>query len=170
MLLLPGQPSYPELLLETRGKGKINNEMRAELNPVVAQASIALWSKHRPDARLRSITGTYNCVGMVVASRRTWVDPEDLLRILREDGYRPLASEADTRFGDIVVYRDQKGDVSHVGIVVRKNPYNPENPRDVLVILSKWGHEGEYEHDATHVPMVFGKPAEYWSDRKGVAP
>ena len=170
MLLRPGQSSYPELLLETRGKKKVANEMRPDLIPAVAAASKALWKQQRPQAMLRSMTGTYNCVGMVVASRRTWVDTDDLLRILREDGYRLLANEAETEKGDVVVYRDQKGDVSHVGIVVRKNPYNPENPKDVLVVLSKWGAEGEYEHDASYVPLLCGKPVEYWTDRKGVTP
>jgi hypothetical protein len=104
---------------------------------------------------------------MVVASRRTWVDPGDLLRILAEDGYRKLRGEAEAEFGDVVVYRDDSNDVCHAGVVVRKNLYDPGNPRDILVVLSKWGHEGEYEHDATYVPVFCGRPAEYWTDRKG---
>ena len=168
MLLRPGEPSYPELLLETRGKGKVQNQMRPELHPVVAKASIDERKKDRPDAKLRSFTGVYNCVGMVVASRRTWVDTDDLLRILKEDGYRQLNSEVETRCGDLVVYRDRQGEVSHVAIVVRKNLYDPQNPKDTLVVLSKWGAEGEYEHDASYVPVLCGKPAEYWTDRKGV--
>jgi hypothetical protein len=58
--------------------------------------------------------------------------------------------------------------VVHVGIVVRKNLFDPENPRDTLVVLSKWGHEGEYEHDASEVPVLCGRPVEFWTDRKGV--
>jgi hypothetical protein len=52
------------------------------------------------------------------------------------------------------ILRDNSGEVSHAGIVVGKNLYNPEAPRDTLVVLSKWGDEGEYEHDATDVPLV----------------
>src|SRR5437879_8968690 len=123
-----GARLFPELLLETRTKGKINNEMRPELNPVTRAASVDLWKRERPNARLRSITGTYNCIGLIVASRRTWVDPGDLLRVLKEDGYRKLPGEAEAEFGDIVVHRDHAGEVCHAGIVIRKNLYDPANP------------------------------------------
>lgn len=157
----------PSLEIETRARWKIPNEMRQELLAVVLRASLDIWSKARPDARLRSLTGTYNCIGMVVANRRTWVDPEHLLRILRDDGFRRLASEAEATTGDVVVYRSDDGEVCHAGIVLRKNLYDPEAPRDTLVVLSKWGAEGEYEHDASDVPLLCGQPAEYWTDRKG---
>jgi len=75
----------------------------------------------------------------------------------------PGAAEA--QFGDVVVYR-KDGEISHVGIVARKNLYIPDDPQDPLVILSKWGQIGEYEHDLTDVPYLLGKPAEYWTDRK----
>jgi hypothetical protein len=162
--------SYPSLLVETRRAWRIPNEMRPELHPAVLAASLGIWKKAKPNARFRSITGTYNCIGMVVASRRTWVDPEHLLRILQEDGYRQLASEAETQFGDVVIYRDSAREVSHAGLVVGKNLYDPDNPRDALVVLSKWGHEGEYEHDASDVPPFCGLPAEFWTDRKGGPP
>lgn len=140
--------------------------MRPELPVVVRNASVALWQKSKPNARLRSITGTYNCIGMVVASRRTWVDPEYLLQILREDGYRQLTSEAEAGYGDVVVYRDAANEVCHAGIVIRKQLYDPATPKDTLVVLSKWGAEGEYEHDASDVPPLCGRPAKYWTDRK----
>jgi len=153
--------------METRGRWKIPNQMRPELHPVIRDESVAIWKTAKPDARLRSISGTYNCIGMVVASRRTWVDPDDLLRVLQDDGYRKLEGESQARLGDVVVYRDMAGEVSHTGIVVGKNVYDPENRRDTLVVLSKWGHEGEYEHDASNVPLLCGLPSEYWTDRKG---
>lgn len=162
--------SYPALLIETRQSWKIPNEMRPELHPAVLAASLAIWKQAKPNAKLRSITGTYNCIGMIVAARRTWADPEHLLRILQEDGYRKLASAVEAQFGDVVVYRDSTNEVSHAGMVVRKNLYDPNYPRDILVVLSKWGHEGEYEHDASDVPALCGKPAEYWTDRKGIPP
>jgi hypothetical protein len=140
--------------------------MRPELHPAVRAESLAIWKRAKPNARFRSITGTYNCIGLLVASRRTWVDPGDLLRIMTEDGCRKLAGEAEAKFGDVVVYRDGAGEVSHAGMVVGKNLYDPEKPRDTLVVLSKWGHEGEYEHDASDVPLLCGKPTEYWTDRK----
>lgn len=156
------------MLLQTRGKWKVPNELTPELLPPVRDASLALWKRERPNARLRSITGTYNCIGMVVASRRTWVEPEHLLRVLQEDGYIKLAGEAEARVGDVVAYRDDANEVCHAGIVWRKNLYDPQNPtRDTLAVLSKWGREGEYEHEAADLPYLCGKPAEYWTDRKG---
>ena len=167
MLLRPGQPAYPSLLLETRARWQIPNEMRPDLNPVVRAESIRIWRENRPNARLRSITGTYNCIGLIVASRRTWVDPGDLLRVLTDDGYRRLRGEAEAELGDVVVYRDHAREVCHAGIVVRKNLYDPTNPGEALVVLSKWGQEGEYEHDASDVPELCGQPVEFWTDRKG---
>jgi hypothetical protein len=156
----------PSLLIETRAKWRIPNEMRLESSEVFFRESVRIWRAARPNARLRSLTSTYNCIGLVVACRRAWVDPEDLLRVLQDDGYRRLLGEAEAQAGDVVVYRNDHGEVCHAGIVVRKNLYNPENRKDTLVVLSKWGAEGEYEHDASDVPVFCGHPSEYWTDRK----
>jgi hypothetical protein len=64
------------------------------------------------------------------------------------------------------VYRDSHGDVSHVGIVNRKNLFDPQNQRDPLEVLSKWGAEGEYFHDMNDVHSWLGKPAEYWTEMR----
>jgi hypothetical protein len=166
VILFPGrnEVNYPSLALETRKAWAIPNEMRPESDPVFLQASVDLWKRAKPDIRLRSITSVYNCIGMVVASRRTWVDLEHLLRILKDDGCQKLPGEAEAQFGDVVVYR-YHGDVCHAGIVVGRNLYNPEKPKDALIVLSKWGKEGEYEHDASDVPIFCGIPSEYWTDR-----
>ncbi len=42
------------------------------------------------------------------------------------------------------------------------------HPGDPLTVLSKWGGEGEYMHDMSDVPELFGTPAEFWTHRKGV--
>src|SRR5688572_17421766 len=109
------------LLLQTRARWQIPNELRPERNPEALRAAIAIIRGFNPDAILRSITATYNCVGMVVASRRTWVDPEHLVRILLEDGYRRLNRQEEAELGDVVIYHDHNGAACHVGIVVRKN-------------------------------------------------
>lgn len=154
------------IIIQTRMGWSIPNAIRQERPPVALQASRELFAELRPGARLRSLTATYNCIGMVVACRRTWVDTEHLLRVLREDGYRRLSGESQVEQGDVVVYRDDSGDVSHVGIVLRKKLYNPNQPGDTLVVVSKWGADGEYEHDVNDVPPLLGHPAEYWTDRK----
>jgi hypothetical protein len=105
---------------------------------------------------------------MVVATRRTWVDPEHLARILKDDGYRRLPREEDTDLGDVVVYHDDEGSACHVGIVVRKNLLVPGGDQELLTVLSKWGADGEYIHAASRVPGYLGRPAEFWTDRRSV--
>jgi hypothetical protein len=168
MLLRAGEPDYPQLALQTRLGRNIRNEVRPEPNPAMLRASVSLWRERLPNARLRSSTGTYNCIGMIVASRRTWVDPGDLLQILKDDGYIKLSSDSEAEYGDVVVYHGKEG-VCHAGLVVGKNVFDPSNQRDTLVVLSKWGQEGEYVHDARDVPALCGIPSEYWTDRKGVS-
>lgn len=156
------------LLLETRARWQIPNETRPERPAVALAESIRILGEAFPDARLRSITAVYNCVGLVVASRRTWADPEHLIRVLREDGYRRLGGAAEAEPGDVVAYHDPDGEVCHVGIVVQKNLALPGTPTDSLKVLSKWGADGEYVHDLSRVPYLLGIPAEFWTDRRGV--
>jgi hypothetical protein len=157
-----------ELLLQTRTKGKIPNELRPERPKIALDASVELWKNYRPDALLRSLTATYNCIGLVVASRRAWVDPEHLLRVLQEDGYTKLTKAAEAQKGDVVVYRDDDGEVCHAGIVVGKNILTEGGKQDALRVLSKWGADGEYEHDLSYVPALLGKAVEFWTDRRNV--
>jgi hypothetical protein len=137
--------------------------------PIAAlKAAVDLIRELFPEARLRSITGTYNCVGLVAASRRTWVDPEHIVKILTDDGYRQLPRPEDAEAGDVVVYHDPAGEPCHVGIVVTKNLAVAGESRDLLTVLSKWGADGEYLHDLTKLPSVLGRPAQYWTDRRSV--
>ena len=84
------------------------------------------------------------------------------------DGYRRLAGEVEVEFGDLVVYEDDDGEVTHVGIVIGKNVLTPGSSRDVLRVLSKWGGDGEYLHDLSDVPQVYGRAAAFWTDRRNV--
>jgi hypothetical protein len=77
---------------------------------------------HRPAARLRSITATYNCPGMVFASRRTCIDPMHLSRRLLDDGYRLLKPCEAARPGDVVVYKNKIKEPVHVGVAIEANP------------------------------------------------
>ena len=156
------------LWLQSRSKGLIPNELRPERNPAALKASVELLRGLFPEARFRSITATYNCVGMIVASQRTWVDPADLIRVLREDGYRKLNGPEESDLGDVVIYHDDSGTPCHVGLVVRKNLLLAGGQEDLLTVLSKWGADGEYIHGASCVPIYLGTPAEYWTDRRMV--
>jgi hypothetical protein len=161
-------PGDPPLRIETRARWPIPNEFRREQNHVALKGAIELWDELLPNARFRSISAIYNCVGMVVAHRRSWAFPSDLHKVFRDDGFRRLGGPHESEIGDVVVYADDKGDVCHVGIVVSKNLVtDPQNPGDPLKVLSKWGAMGEYVHDMSYVPELLGKAIEFWTDRKG---
>jgi hypothetical protein len=153
------------LLLQTRAGWQIPNAVRPERNPAALKAAVEIAKSIIPEAILRSITATYNCVGLVVASRRTWVDPEHLVRVLREDGCRKLPGPEEADQGDVVIYHDQEGSPCHVALVVRKN-LRVNGQEDFLTVVSKWGADGEYIHGLTKLPGFLGKPTEFWTDRR----
>ena len=161
-MLLP----EPPLSLETRARKPVPNEVKPERPKVALAASVALFKQLFPDAVLRSITATYNCIGLIVASRRVWVDPEHLIRVLQEDWHRQLRDATEAEPGDVVVYHDSNGEVCHAGIVVRKNVLIPGQPADPLIVLSKWGADGEYSHGLSRLPSSLGTPAQFWTDRR----
>lgn len=155
----PGDRNY--IPLATRQGSIIKNERRLEAPPERMRAGVSTWQRLRPQARLRSATETYDCMGMVFASRRTTVGTDQLRMILREDGYRPV-SLGDLDVGDVVVY--SRGTIAdHVGII---SGFNKTEFGDVIQVLSKWGAYPEYEHPIDHVPEAYGKSTEYWTDRR----
>jgi len=170
VLLVPPKDKEP-IKLETKARTPIPNWIEPERPPAALHAAAENWKERRPHAFLRSLTSTYNCIGLVVASRRAWVDPADLLQILKDDGYRKLSGAAEAMEGDVVVYREVggRGAVTHAGLILKKQPIT-EPGADFLVVLSKWGQDGEYLHDESHVPEPYGKPAEYWTERRMVQP
>lgn len=102
-------------------------------------------------------------MGMVFANRRTWVDIEHLETFLIDDGYRQI-HDSELQVGDLVIYRDELDEPTHVGIVHRITPYRLDQTRDVYV-LSQWGRDGEYFHRIDDVNHNLGEPAEFWTDR-----
>jgi hypothetical protein len=88
---------------------------------------------------------------MVLASRRTWIDPQYLHRILEEDRFRKLTRPEDADVGDIVIYHDQKGLPCHVAVVINKRIVQGDQ-EDWLTVQSQWGADGEYIHVASMVP------------------
>jgi hypothetical protein len=102
---------------------------------------------------------------LVFANRRTWVDTEVIELIRQEDGYDRVSRVDEVRPGDVLVYRDQKGEIMHIGIVLSMEPLVATASWKVS-ILSKWGAEGEYVHPQDHVPHSYGFPSEYWSERR----
>jgi len=164
-LLLPGDRP---LKIETRARWEIPNEFRMEQHPSRLKSAVELWAQLKPEARFRSISAIYNCVGMVVTHRRAWAFPEDLRKILSDDGFKRLSGPEEAFIADIVIYQADKDEVAHVGILHDRNlALDSRNPGDPWKVLSKWGAFGEYIHDMSYVPELFGKPTEFWTDRKG---
>jgi hypothetical protein len=149
--------------LATRVGRRINNERRMERNPAALAAAARIWTDARPGIRLRSLTARYNCMGMVFAARRVWVDVSDLHRILAEDGYRRLREQRELQIGDIVVYA-REGTLSHVAVVARLEPL-AEGGASFITMLSQWGADGEFFHGLMDVPPLCGEPSEFWTDR-----
>lgn len=150
--------------LATRENTCIPNERRRQKPPVAMKAAMKLALDGHSSVVMRSLSSVYNCMGMVFASRRTWIDPEHLGMILKDDKYRRLTNDTEIEQGDVVVYRDDNETVSHVGIVVKVTTRLNEASIEVSV-LSQWGADGEYFHLADDVNPALGSPAEYWTDR-----
>ena len=153
-----------ELALATRKARQIKNERRLQRPPAAMDEARNIVLGSHSTAQLRSLNSHYNCMGMVFASRRTCIDTEELGMILEDDGYRPVVSENDIMLGDIVVYRNMKGDAVHVGMVAGIRT-NLVEGRQEIVVMSQWGGDGEYLHRADDVSPLLGVPSEYWTDR-----
>lgn len=103
----------------------------------------------------------YNCVGMIFSSRRAWIEIDELQQILNDDNYGKISLEQlDT--GDIVIYT--KNSVRrHIGLVTHIE--RERNEIRNIVVLSKWGADGEIEHYLNAVPKGYGDPTEFWSEK-----
>ncbi len=150
--------------LATRNGRWIMNERRNEWAPAELRAAANSCEREHPNATLRSSTAVYNCMGLVFASRRTWVDINQLGIIVEDDGYEKLANPNEVQIGDIALYK-YEGEVTHVGIIVRSESIGTTGT-PVITVLSKWGVAGEYVHSVHDVPDVYGEAEEYWTERK----
>ena len=167
MVLLNTAGNYligPELAVSTRKRRQIPNEQRSPRPPVRMQAAKDMVLNAHSSAHARSLSSLYNCVGMVFASRRTCVEPEHLPMILEDDEYQQVNDRGELQPGDVVVYRDNQDEISHVGIVAEVKP-NLEEATWEVVVLSQWGADGEYFHLDNDVNPRLGRPTEYWTDR-----
>ncbi|MCY4018000.1 MAG: hypothetical protein OXG39_01205 [Chloroflexi bacterium] len=118
--------------------------------------------KQKRITRIRSVsTYLYNCVGMIFANRRAWIEIDVLDDILREDGYTKVALQQ-LEAGDIVSYAFD-GSPTHVGLVTFVERYEGEVAG--VTVLSKWGKDAEILHPMSDVPVTFGAPSDFWSER-----
>lgn len=158
------QLSGSAIPLSTRKGTPIPNDQPPQRHPDSMEVAKA-WALSVGDTiQIRSLRSTYNCVGMVFANRRASVEPEHIQTILEEDNYHQLSTSDELQRGDVVIYRDDDDEVSHVGIVIWMSIWSSDESRTVI-ILSQWGLDGEYFHSIDEVPPGYGYAAEYWTDR-----
>jgi len=98
----------------------------------------------------------YNCVGMIFCSRTAEVDIKHVAEILKQDGYNVI-DKAKVVPGDLVLYTFEKK-YSHIGMVSSVSRLD-------LRVISKWGKDGEVEHDYRDVPFHLGKPKYFYTTR-----
>ena len=116
--------------------------------------------KTSPAVRVLS-NSLYNCVGMIFCSRRAHVDIAHIDEILKNDGYNKISKD-ELVAGDLVLYT-LEGEPSHIGWVSCVSFLEEHITR--VSVLSKWGKDGEIEHDHNHVPVHCGIPSSYYSTR-----
>lgn len=126
------------------------------------ESALRLLGSKRNRVQVRSISEhPYNCVGMVLANRRTWINLEsdEIEYLLTKDGFRKILPR-DLSVGDVVLYR-QDNEFTHIGMVICVDNQNVNN----IWILSKWGFAGEIIHHVLDVPSGYGLVSQYWSER-----
>lgn len=160
-----GPRDVTSIPLATKKGTLIPNSRRWEKPPQALKVSEDQWRALCPPARLRSLSATYNCVGLVFASRRTWVETDSLALILDEDGFHRVDEEKAVEPGDVAVYRNSSGEITHLGVVLEKQP-DVGSGRFRFKLLSKWGAGGEYIHYSHDVPEILGGLAEFVSERR----
>ena len=90
-----------------------------------------LRALEREEKRIIAVRSTsddmYNCVGLIFASRRAWIETNHLYELLRQDGYNRVV-EREIVPGDLVVYTNNEVP-THVGLImsIRRDGSNLEN-------------------------------------------
>jgi hypothetical protein len=150
--------------LDTREGNVIPNWQCDNLPPFHYDEAFSFFHQNHPSLQRRSATSAYNCFGLVFATRRAWINHAEeltgvIMMILQDDKYAKLAPH-EAKPGDIAIYR--RGDsIVHAGLVYNVRPLDPVE----IWVMSQWGADGEYTHQAGDVPEVYGR-VEFWTDRK----
>jgi hypothetical protein len=101
--------------------------------------------------------GQSNCHGWVFTDGQFWVPGSAVPRILQENNYHLTSNPLP---GDIAIYRDDAGNVTHTALVRYVTPGQP------TLVESKWGALGIYLHNISECP--YGKQFEFYhSSRQG---
>lgn len=162
-----GETDNLAVRLGTRKTSHIRNEMRPEWNPDELKKALEICSERFPNMVIRSVTAIYNCVGMVFATRRTWIEPEYVPIFLGDDEYHMLPSIEDAEIGDVAIYKEESDEIKHVGVIIEKTENLIEGSMDFR-ILSKWGPWAEFIHQPNEIFDSWGQLTEIWTDRKSI--
>ncbi|MFO0925984.1 MAG: hypothetical protein U0736_02970 [Gemmataceae bacterium] len=100
---------------------------------------------------------SYNCHGWVFTAGRFLLRGRDVETILKDNGYAPIT---DPRAGDLVVYRDEAGAITHTAVVVT-------TASGLVLLESKWGAGGRFLHTATMHAYDVDGCVYYRSPRRG---
>ncbi len=98
-------------------------------------------------------TAAYDCHGLTFKNRNFWIDNDQVDTILVDQGWKKRGDAgvpAAPAVGDVVIYRDAAGKVTHSGLV------DAVAGGQVTRVRSKWGNGGEYLHDPNDVPAGYG--------------
>lgn len=155
------------LALETKARRHVANLLRPELPKAVREERVRIHLEMVPEARLRSYDTTYNCFGMVFATRRTCIiDEGEVRKILHDDGYQDLPLEpGEWSVGDLVLYQTADGEIQHVGMIAQI-VHDLEGGGTSVEVLSAWGQSGEFLHPLDAVPELYGEPARVVTHRR----
>jgi hypothetical protein len=162
MILLPGQQPPPsnKKPIYARSGWEIPQGDPPLLKPKKLLINAEEWAKWRPTIVRRTVGWHYNCVGMIFAARRAWLELDHLYDIFSHDSYRRI-SRREVIEGDVVVYKNNQN-LTHVALIMQVVSVGETNN---IRVLSKWGLDPEFIHFMEDVPDFMGQADEFWTDR-----
>lgn len=110
------------------------------------------------------VSNDSNCHGHTFTNDERWInDPKAVDKILDDNNYKPTLNNKG-KPGDVVVYRDESGTITHTGVVTQT-----ESDGTITKVESKFGQAGTYSHGPWDVPNSYNPPSwtVYHSNRSG---
>jgi hypothetical protein len=122
-----GRPLDLKAPVEARSVGELSQSERRLLNDMRYVEKVL---------RVAPASDVCNCHGWVFTGGKYWMGPEDVERVLADNGYQPVSDPVP---GDLAIYRDSTS-ITHTAVVCSAVP-----GQDVLV-EGKWGWMGVFMH------------------------
>lgn len=137
---------------------KIPSKEHSGLVEIRTEALVDLMKENdKRNVKILSLSeDKYNCVGMIFCSRTADVDIKHIDEILKQDGYNMITKD-EVAAGDLVLYSFENK-YSHIAMVSCVSRFD-------LRVISKWGKDGEVEHEYRDVPVHLGEPTHFYTTR-----